>query len=488
LPSDRSTTWLQDLVRELCKLPDETEWVEFKVNNVNPEEIGQYVSALANAAALGGKVQAWLVWGVRDGDHVVVGTTFDPVSARKGNEALESWLLRLLEPRIEIRFHMVEVDGRRVVLLEITASSLQPVRFSGTEYIRVGSYKKLLRDFPEKERALWRSFDRTPFETGIAAVHLPAPEVLRLVDAPTFFDLLCQPLPDGHQRILDALVENGLVVPCQAGRWDITNLGAILLAHRLRDFGSLGRKAIRLIVYSGTSRIKTEREFDESRGYALCLDTMVRQLMALLPTREILEGAFQRPRPDFPEVAIRELLANALIHQDFAVTGAGPMVEVFDGWVEITNPGEPLVPTDRFLDTPPRTRNEALASIMRRLDLCEERGSGIDKVMLQVEAARLPAPAFQVPPGFTRAVLFGPRPLAGIARPERIKLCYWHASLRHLQHGALTNASLRERLGMDESSRPLVSRYIKEAVEAGAIRPLDPDAGPKHMRYLPWWA
>jgi ATP-dependent DNA helicase RecG len=488
MTADRSTSYLQGLVRELCKLPRETEWVEFKANNDNPAEIGEYLSALANAAALAGKARAYLLWGVRDDDHALVGTTFDPATARKGNEELESWLLRLLEPRIDFRFDAVEVDGHRVVLLEIAAAQRHPVRFSGVEYIRVGTYKKPLKDYPEKERALWRMFDRMPFEAGIAAQHLPSSDVLRLLDAPAFFDLLRQPLPDGHQRILEGLADNALVAPCPAGGWDITNLGAVLLAHRLADFPGLARKAVRLIVYRGATRIATEREIDEPRGYALCLDDVVRRLVALLPSREVLDGAFQRARPDYPEAALRELVANALIHQDFTVTGAGPMVEVFDGRVEVTNPGEPLVPTDRFLDSPPRSRNDALAATMRRLDLCEERGSGIDKVLLHVEASHLPAPSFQVPPGFTRVMLFGPRPLTGMPRPERIQVCYWHASLRHLHGEALTNASLRERFGMDDASRSLVSRHIREAVDAGVIRAVDPDAGPKHMRYLPWWA
>jgi predicted HTH transcriptional regulator len=96
---------------------------------------------------------------------------------------------------------------------------------------------------------------------------------------------------------------------------------------------------------------------------------------------------------------VRELVANALIHQDFSLSGAGPMVEIFDGRIEITNPGEPLVDTDRFLDSPPTSRNEGLASLMRRFRICEERGSGIDKVVAQLELYQLPPPVFEVPPG-----------------------------------------------------------------------------------------
>lgn len=424
---------------------------------------------------------------MRDADHAVVGTSFDPVTVRKGNEELGPWLLRLLEPRIDFRFDAVEVDGQRVVVLEVAAASRQPVRFSGTDYIRVGTYKKPLRDYPEMERALWRLFDEAPFETRLAAEHLGAPEVLKLLNASAFFERLNLPLPDGHQRILEALADNDLVRRSAAGGWDITNLGAILLANRLSDFG-LGRKAARLIVYKGKSKIETERELDEPRGYGMALDATVARLAGLLPAREVVEGAYQRPRPDYPELALRELVANALIHQDFTISGAGPMIEVFEGRLEITNPGEPLVPTDRFLDSAPRTRNDALAAMMRRLNLCEERGSGIDKVMLQVELYQLPAPRFDVPPGSTRVVVFGPRPLSKMDKGERIRACYWHACLKYVHGEAATNRSIRERFDIEEHNRAAASRLLRDALEAGILAARDPQASPKLREYVPWWA
>lgn len=188
MTGDRPAAYLVSLVNELRALPHETEWVEFKVNDAEPQAIGEYISALANAAALVGKAFAYLVWGVRDEDHAVVGTTFDPHAARVGNEELESWLLRLLEPKIDFRFFGVVVQERPVVLLEIHRAARHPVTFSGQEYIRVGSYKKKLKEFPEKERALWRIFDRTPFEDGIATERANADEVLRLLDYPAYFD------------------------------------------------------------------------------------------------------------------------------------------------------------------------------------------------------------------------------------------------------------------------------------------------------------
>ncbi|MFQ5596708.1 MAG: ATP-binding protein [bacterium] len=192
--------------------------------------------------------------------------------------------------------------------------------------------------------------------------------------------------------------------------------------------------------------------------------------------------------PMFPELAVRELVANALIHQDLFVTGAAPMVEIFDDRIEITNPGEPLVDTERFVDTPPKSRNEVLASLMRRFRICEERDSGIDKVIFQIELFQLPAPLFEAPEGFTQVVLFAHRPLAEMDKSDRVRACYLHACLKWVMRNYLTNASLRERFGIDEKNKAAVSRYIREAVEAGMIKPFDDTAARKMMKYVPYWA
>lgn len=150
----RSDDYLRGLVRELCHLRHETSWVEFKHNNADPQEIGEYLSALANSAALVGKAQGYLLWGVQDGSHDIVGTTFDPGSAKRGGQELESWLLQLLTPKLHFRFHRIEIDGLPLVLLEVERAFRNPVQFQGEAFIRVGSYKKLLRGFPEHERNL----------------------------------------------------------------------------------------------------------------------------------------------------------------------------------------------------------------------------------------------------------------------------------------------------------------------------------------------
>jgi len=488
MSSERSRDYLVSLLHELCALPRESEWVEFKVTDAEPQAIGEYISALANSAALVGHAFAYLVWGVHNDNHAIVGTHFEPHSARFGNEELESWLLRLLEPKIDFRFFSVEIEGRCVVLLEIGRAVRHPVRFSGQEFIRVGTYKKKLKDYPEKERALWRIFDQTPFEDGIAIERANSDDVLRLLDYPTYFDLLERPLPANRESILEALLDDRIIRRSNAGGWDITNLGAILFAKRLDAFHALRRKAVRVIYYRGNGRTETLKEQGVNKGYAAGFEGLISYINGLLPANEVIGEALRKSTPMFPELAVRELVANALIHQDFFVTGAGPMVEIFDDRIEITNPGEPLVDTQRFVDTPPRSRNETLASLMRRFRICEERGSGIDKVVFQVELFQLPAPLFESPQGFTRTVLFAHKPLSAMDKAERVRACYLHACLRFVTRQEMTNTSLRERFGVEEQNRSTVSRLIREAVEVGAIVPADAGAAPKLMRYLPFWA
>ena len=224
------------------------------------------------------------------------------------------------------------------------------------------------------------------------------------------------------------------------------------------------------------------------KGYANGFEGMIGYVNGLLPSNEVIEQALRKTVPMYPELAVRELLANALIHQDFFITGAGPMVEIFGDHIEITNPGVPLVDTQRFVDTPPKSRNEALASLMRRIGICEERGSGWDKVAFQAELYQLPAPLPEVVEEQTRVVMFAPRPLTKMDRADRTWAVYLHACLRYVGREYLTNSSVRKRFGIEQKNSATASRLIKEAIESGAIVPYDSDAAPKLMRYVPVWA
>ena len=476
------------LVTELLNLPRETGWVEFKHNKAEPQEIGEYLSALSNTAALKGKAKAYLVWGVEDGSHAVLGTGFDPAATKVGNQELESWLLQQLSPKLNFAFRSQVYADQPLVVLEVDAAFRHPVQFQGAAWVRVGSYKKRLRDFPEMERELWRTLDRTPFEWLVAVDRLVGADVLALLDYPAYFTGMQLPLPDGHQALLGALAADRLIERMDSGHWRIFNLGALLFARRLADFGALGRKAVRLVRYHGSDRLNAYPEPPFEQGYAVAYDSVIRTLHSWLPGNEVTGKALRRDVRMYPDIAIRELVANALIHQDLGVTGASPLVELFDDRLEVSNPGVPLVEAQRLLDTPPRSRNEAMASMLRRMNVCEERGTGVDKVVGSCELYQLPAPQFEALEGFTKASLFAMRPLTRMDPQERIRAVYWHACLRHVNGQHTNNSTVRKRFAIADANSAMATRLLKEAEAAGVIRTFDPEAAPKLRRYVPGWA
>ena len=164
------------------------------------------------------------------------------------------------------------------------------------------------------------------------------------------------------------------------------------------------------------------------------------------------------------------------------------MIEVFETRLEITNPGIPLMDTQRFLDTPPQSRNEALASFMRRIHICEERGSGVDKVVSQTELYQLPAPVFEQTGQHTRAILFAHKAFSDMDTEEKIRACYLHCCLRYVNREIMNNASVRERFGIAEHNKSQASNIITATIKAGFIKAYDPTVGAKSRRYVPFWS
>lgn len=484
----RTNEYLKSLLKELCSFPNETEWIEFKVNNDKPAEIGEYISALSNSATINGKLYAYIVWGIENETHNIVGTIFKPRTVKVGNEELENWLIRSLSPNISFKFYEIEVDSKQVVILEIEKASNRPVQFKGKEYIRIGSYKKLLKDFPEKERELWRTFDNIFFEDLIAKEDLDDSDVLSLLDYPKYFDLFKIPLPEDRIKILEKLSEEEMIIKNDAGKWDITNLGAILFAKKLSDFKLLKRKSVRVIQYKGNSRIDTIREQEGIMGYASGFEGLIGFINNLLPRNEVIGKALRQELPMYPELAIRELVANAIIHQDFMIRRTGPMIEIFSDRMEITNPGRPLVSPERFIDTPPKSRNESLASFMRRIGICEERGSGFDKVVFETEFYQLPAPIIEVTEEHTKVILFSHIPFKEMSKEDRVRACYLHACLKYVTREYMTNSTLRQRFGLKSKDISSVSRIIRDAIDSNMVKALDPDTAPRYLKYVPFWA
>ena len=478
---------MKNLIAELTAMPTEGEWFEFKENNKDPNEIGEYISALSNSAALLGRSHGYVLWGISNLDHSVIGTEFRPRQQKQGNEELINWIARLLNPRINFSFHEVQYEGNHIVILEIDAANSQPIRFSGEEFIRIGSTKRKLKDFPEKEKVLWGTFSQNNFEDQFIVEGLDDGNVLQTLDYPAYFDLSDLPLPPGSTGILDRLELDGLINRASDGRWRIPYFALVLLAKDMSQFQRLERKRIRVVKYRKNNRINTIREFQGIKGYAAGFEGLIGFVMGLLPTNEVITSGIRHEDEDFAEIVVRELIANALIHQDFQIGGAGPMIEVFSDRIEITNPGVPLVPAHRFVDTAPLSRNEKIASRMRRFGICEERGSGWDKIAMQIELTQVPAPIVEVSNRQTRVTIFGPRSLKQMSKQERIQATYLHACLQFVNRSYLTNTSVRQRFGIETQNSAKASRMINEALEATMIVADDPNASPKMMRYVPSW-
>lgn len=479
---------LPSLVKQLCALETETEYVEFKESNSDPEQIGKDICALANSAVLCETRFAYKLWGVEDKEHRIVGTSFNPKKAKKGNQELELWLRRKLSSNVQFSFEDVEIDARKVVVLRIWPALYQIALFDGAPYIRTGSCTQKLERGSQREVELWRKIQHEVFEVKIAASGMQAEDTLSRLDYETYFDRQGIPVPADGEAILHYFERERLVVRQDDGFYSITNMGALLFAKDLSSFPEVSRKAARVIQYEGASRLVMQRERTFDAGYVVCLDEVIDYVMTLLPSREVIEKATRRTVSQLPELAVREVVANALIHQDFSVRGAGPLVEIFDARLEVSNPGRPLVDVWRILNDPPCSRNEKMAALLRRLDLCEEAGTGWDKTVAICEYRTLPAPLIETRANSTIVTLFAAVPFKKLTASERRQACYWHACIRYANKESMTNQSLRERFGLGDASSSIVSRLIKECVEANLVKPLDADSSRKFMKYIPAWA
>ena len=392
-------------------------------------------------------------------------------------------LFQYLGFRVDIE-EVIHPDGR-VLVFHI------PSRPRGTAYHLDGTY--LMRSgeelVPMSEDQLRRIFTEGEpnWLEEYSQTGLDSQQVVELLDTQTFFELIKLPYPSTQKGVLDRLIQERLVDDRDEG-FAIRRLGALLLAKKLDSFPDISRKAPRVVVYSGTSKTKTKLDQSGGKGYAVGFQGLVQFIMSQLPQNEIVEDALRKEIKLVPEIVIRELVANALIHQDFRLPGTSVMIEIYDDRVEISSPGDPIVPVERFIDGY-QSRNERLADVMRRMHICEEKSSGIDKVVEAAELYQLPAPDFRTPHQRTLVVIWGPQDLEVMDRKDRIRACFQHAALKWVMGARMTNQTLRERFRLSESKSAIVSQIISTTIEANMIK-MDDDAGTsrKFARYLPFWA
>ncbi|MDR2585706.1 MAG: putative DNA binding domain-containing protein [Prevotellaceae bacterium] len=476
---------LIELIDELVKSPKENEYLEFKLNFHSVEEIGEQISALSNTACLQNQANGYLVFGVENETKKIIGTTFNAKTHKKGNEDLEHWLATRLNPRIDFTIYQFDYEwDKHISLFVIPAIQSRPVTFLNKAYIRVGSITRQLSDFAEKERKIWNTGDYL-LENDIAKSGLSTSDIVRLLSTETYFELLEIPYPSNQEGVINKFLSEQLIVK-QTKNYAITKLGAILFAKNLNDFDSLSRKSVRVIVYKGKGKNETVREQIFTKGYCVGFDSMLEWINGQLPASEVIGQAKRIDQRAYPKVSVRELVANAIIHQDFEKKGF-PMVEIFSDRVAISNPGQPLIVPERFIDEYV-SRDEKTADLMRRSHFCEEKGSGVDKVIANNEAYHLPPINILVDDLRTTVTIYSYQKLSEMSRKDKISACYQHCCLQYMLNQKMTNQTLRERFEVEEKNYSTISRIIKETIRVGAIKEEDPENKAKrYTKYLPFW-
>jgi len=452
----------------------ESEHLEFKEakQQFDVTKLFRYCVAIANEG--GGKV----ILGISDKiPRKVVGS-----EAFRNTADIAERIFVKLRFRVDVE-ETIHPNGR-VVLFHI------PSRPKGTAYQFEGAY--LMRSTEDtvamSEDRLRQIFDEGKPDWLLcpAKENCAADDIVRLLDTQGYFDLLKSTYPTTREAVLERFEQEKLIQK-HNGSWTITNLGAILFAKKIDDVDSVSRKAHRVIVYEGPGKLKTRLDKPGAKGYAVGFEGLLEFINGQTPTNEIIQHALRKEKKMFPEIAIRELVANALIHQD--LNEIGPiLIEIYSDRMEITNPGRPFIPTDRFIDEY-QSRNERLADLMRRMGICEEKGSGVDKVIDATEVYQLPAPDFRVGERHTTAILFSHKPFEEMDHKDRIRACYQHCCLRYVMNERMTNQSLRDRFKLPENKSTTVSQIIAEAVNVNLIKLDDTaTASRRYARYLPFWA
>jgi ATP-dependent DNA helicase RecG len=466
-------------LEDWLKTPIETEKLEFKAakNQYDLTKVMQYCVALANEG----------------GGYLVLGVTDKPPRQVVGSQAFQSaQVLSDLKARIveKLRFRVeiieLEHPNGRVLVFEIPTRPVgQALAFDGAYLMRAG--ENLLPMTPDVLRRIFAE-DQQDWFFESALTGVSKDDVISLLDTQVYFELLGLPYPTSQDIVIERLQNQDLIKQTSQG-WIITNLAAILLAKKLDTFSNvLGRKAPRIVIYEGVNKLNTRDEQTINRGYAVDFEGIVNFVHSAAPQNRFVEEALRAEVKMFPKQALRELIANALVHQDFLATGASIMIEMYTDRIEISNPGIPPILVERFIDEY-RSRNEQLADLMRRFGICEEKGSGIDKVVSAAEMFQLPAPDFRVGETRTTAILFAHQNFADMSKSDRIRACYQHCCLQYVSNQRMSNQTLRQRFGMDESKNVLVSQVIGSTKEAGLIKADDSvSASPRYARYLPFWA
>lgn len=355
---------LGDLVKKLCSFYEERSWFEFKENWYEPVALGEYISALANAAAMDGKDYAYFVWGINNNDHSIVGTDFN-YNVDYKNSPLQSYLARNLFPDVFFKFDECRINNKRVVVLKISAAKTTPVSFEHKRFIRIGSSKVNLEKYPEREAELFR----------VLIKQIPSVTTIESEYQNLSFKKLFTYFAGKGIELKTNTFKNNLELLTKNGKYNI-------LAQLLSDDSHI---PIRVALFAGNSKadsLYSIREFGNT-CLLLSLDKILEygDVLNLIQTDEKNRIVERKDVPLFENKAFREAIINAFVHNKW-IDGLAPMITVFNDRIEILSRGGiPAKQTmEGFFRGDSIPVNEKLSKLFIQLHISESTGRGIPKI------------------------------------------------------------------------------------------------------------
>ena len=474
---DKATKALED---SLHPVPQELNTIDWKCAlSDKSERLAQHICAFSNTANGG-----FLAFGVNND------TTFASLSKEEIEEItnkLGNIAKNNLAWSVQLEHAVVDYQEHAILFIRIAEQTNKPIYLRGKDiyeaYIRSAGHT--VKMSKEQVHELIAQSHGLSFEDRVAKSGVSQEEVGNLLDCPKMFELLGRSLPSDKQQMINLMEEYGLITE-RDDLYDILNLGAILFAKQLKDFPTLKGKEIIVRRYQGTNNRILSLEYICQTGYAIGFKDLVDFVSKNTSTESI---EIQREAlPSYPIVAIRELTANMMVHQDTSIKGMPLTIEIFTNRLTFTNPGSSLNDVNRLIDLPPHSRNEAMAQMMLQMDMCERRGSGIDRATDAISQMKLPAYKAQSGDDYTRITLFPKKKVSEMTREERIAVCYQHACLLYEDGKSINNQIIRERFNLNTKQSVMASRILADTLESGLIKMKDPETESKrYTSYIPYY-
>jgi predicted HTH transcriptional regulator len=475
---------LTDIIKSFYNNKTELEHVEFKENYHGHDELAKNISAISNVLVRRDLARGYIIYGVSDSCKLV-GTNFNYGSEKAKGAPLEIWLNNSLSPAPNVTFQKLTIESTQIVVAIINRPS-SLVKYNKEAFIRIGSSTTELRQNTEIQRELEQKCSSMTFENVISMSDLSLEDIGAMLELEKFKKNREKVSPVTVDQLTQTLINGGIITNNNDSTYNITNLGALLLAKNLDDFNSLKFFAPRIIEFSSIDSLQIKNDEILSKGYGVSFEELYNDVLKRMTSEQVIEGALRKETNNVPTLALRELLANMLIHQDFMISDVRPTVSIYNDRIEILNSGKPLIQKEDFIQSPSIRRNKEFAEQMRLLGICEEVGSGWKKVVLEIDRGQYPIPKIEISEKYTKVTLYYKLHVKVQTKADRLNTIYYHVWHRYLVGDYATNSSIREKFNIDEKNSAMATRLLKEAEAEKLIKVFDNNSGRKYRQYVPY--